>query len=131
MWINSSLSLPIYEQIVDSIKDMIFLGGFKENEKLPSIRELSTTLTVNPNTVSKAYSILEKDEAIYPLTGKGYFVNPKYKSKLIKERKEKIEKEIESIIKDAMKIGLKEDDILNMIKATFIKRMEGELYDRG
>ncbi len=65
----------IYEQIVDGCKEMIICGDYEPNAKLPSVREMSALLTVNPNTIQKAYSRLEQDGWIYTVTGRGAFVS--------------------------------------------------------
>ena len=65
----------IYEQIVDGFKEMIVSGSMAPGEKLPSVRDLSAKLTVNPNTIQKAYSKLEADGWIYLVTGRGAFVS--------------------------------------------------------
>ena len=67
---------PLYEQIKEKLKELIIGGVLKENEKLPSVRELATTLTINPNTVQKAYKDLESEGYIYSLPAKGSFVSP-------------------------------------------------------
>ena len=65
----------IHEQIQDGIKKLIMTGILKENEQLPSVRDFSLTLTVNPNTVQKAYKELESNGIIYSVKGKGNFVS--------------------------------------------------------
>ncbi len=65
---------PLYEQVKDKMKDMILNGLLKEHEQLPSVRELSMHLTVNPNTIQKAYKDLEAEGYIYSVPGKGNFV---------------------------------------------------------
>ena len=60
----------IYEQLVDKVKEMIVYGILKPDEQLPSVRALSTQLTVNPNTIQKAYRELEREGYIYSLQGK-------------------------------------------------------------
>ena len=62
--IDARSSTPIYEQIMGQIKEAIMRGLLEPGEKLPSVREMSTLLTVNPNTVSKAYQELEREKAI-------------------------------------------------------------------
>lgn len=68
---------PIYEQIKEKIKELIIKGVLKENDKVPSVRELASTLTINPNTIQKAYRELEFEGYIYSLRAKGSFVSPK------------------------------------------------------
>ena len=65
---------PIYEQLVERIEFLILNGFLKENEQLPSVRELATNLAINPNTVQKAYAYLEQEGVTYSVSGKGRFV---------------------------------------------------------
>lgn len=65
---------PLHEQITQGVKDLIMCGALKADEQLPSVRELSVNLTVNPNTVQRAYKTLEADGVIYSIRGKGNFV---------------------------------------------------------
>lgn len=64
----------IYEQVIDNLKELIMTGTLASGEKLPSVRELSKTITVNPNTVQKAYRELERQGYIYTTSGVGTFV---------------------------------------------------------
>lgn len=65
---------PLHEQIQLGIKNMIVSGVLAQNEKLPSVRELAVSLTVNPNTVQRAYKDLETEGLIYSVVGRGNFV---------------------------------------------------------
>lgn len=65
---------PIYEQLYKKILELILKQDLKANDKLPSVRELAKDLGVNPNTVSKAFQMLERDKVIYSLAGRGSFV---------------------------------------------------------
>lgn len=67
---------PIYVQIVDEIRRAIVAGGLDGDEPLPSVRELASSLQVNPNTVSRAYRELERDGLVYVRRGRGTFVSP-------------------------------------------------------
>ena len=67
-------NIPIYLQIIDTIKKNIAKGKWLPGEKLPSVRELSKTITVNPNTVQKAYRELERQGYVYTTSGVGTFV---------------------------------------------------------
>ena len=72
--INYRDSRPIYEQIKDGIRKLIVQGIMQNNEKLPSVRELATSLTINPNTIQRAYRELEAEGYVYTVKGKGCFV---------------------------------------------------------
>ena len=66
---------PIYEQIKQRFKDLIVKGVLKENDKIPSVRELALNLAINPNTIQKAYKELELEGYIYSVKAKGCFVS--------------------------------------------------------
>lgn len=65
---------PIYEQIIDNIKELIVSGVLKRDEQLPSVRQLAQELAINPNTIQKAYAELERQGVTYSLKGRGSFV---------------------------------------------------------
>ena len=64
-------NLPIYDQIVNGFIRLRSIGVLRADDKLPSVRQLANELHINPNTVQKAYSILEGDGIIYSMSGKG------------------------------------------------------------
>ncbi|HAA2720078.1 TPA: GntR family transcriptional regulator [Listeria monocytogenes] len=72
--INTKSQLPIYEQIVQKIKEQVVKRILQEGEKILSIREFASRIGVNPNTVSKAYQELERQEVIVTVKGKGTFI---------------------------------------------------------
>lgn len=72
--LNYRDSKPIYEQIKDGLRKLVISSSLTANEKLPSVRELASTLAINPNTIQKAYRDLEGEGYIYTVAGKGTFV---------------------------------------------------------
>ena len=64
---------PFYEQIKDNLRQLLVTHSISENEKLPSVRELASVLTINPNTIQRAYRELETEGYIYTVPGKGTF----------------------------------------------------------
>ena len=72
--LNYRDSRPIYEQIKDGFRKLIMQGVMAVDEKLPSVREMATTLTINPNTIQRAYRELEQEGYVYTVAGKGSFV---------------------------------------------------------
>ena len=66
-------SRPIYEQIKDGLRKLIVTGALRTGEKLPSVRALATQLSINPNTIQRAYNELEGEGYIYSVPGKGSF----------------------------------------------------------
>ncbi len=88
---------PIHEQITQGLKELVISGVLTPDEKLPSVRELSVSLTVNPNTVQRAYKTLENEGIIYSVPGKGNFIAK------IPEISTKQLESLYSILKDTVK----------------------------
>ena len=74
--INARDPRPIYVQIKEGLCRLILTGALAEGERLPSVRELAMELTINPNTIQRAYREMENEGFIYSMTGKGSFVAP-------------------------------------------------------
>lgn len=73
--IDFTSRLPIYEQLYNNTVRLISLGALQPGEKLPPVRTLASQLGVNPNTVSKAYQMLERDGVVYSVVGRGSFIS--------------------------------------------------------
>jgi GntR family transcriptional regulator len=69
-------SRPIYEQVKDGLRRLMVTGAIQEGEKLPSVRTLASTLTINPNTIQRAYEALEREGYVNSVPGKGSFAAP-------------------------------------------------------
>ena len=107
--VNYRDSRPIYEQIMDGFRKQIIRGVLQKDEKLPSVRELATMLTINPNTISRAYRELEHEGYIYTSQGRGCFVAgiPDTNKKRIGELKEILKKTIEEL----KFLGVRKEDV--------------------
>ena len=66
---------PIYEQIIEKMSELLAMGALPQDEPLPSVRALASELSINPNTVQRAYVELERRGFIYSIKGKGNFAN--------------------------------------------------------
>jgi len=106
---------PIYEQIVNEIERYVALGILKEKEQILSIRELASNLGINPNTVKKAYSILESRNIIISMSTKGCFISENA-SKVKKNSIDNYLKEINDIIDKLEKLGMSKEEIIKRIK---------------
>lgn len=116
--ISNSSSDPIYEQIKQAIKTAILSDELKEDENLPSVRNLANDLRISFLTVKKAYDELEEEGYIKTIQGKGSFVAPKNIELMKEERRREIEKHVEEIIKIAKIYNINKseiDDIFNYI----------------
>lgn len=106
--------LPIYEQLVEKFKELIISEVLKRDEKLPSVRSLANELTINPNTIQKAYRELERQGYIYSILGKGNFVASVLQSGN-DERLSKLKDELVKILSEAMYLGMKKEAIINIV----------------
>ncbi|ALC82244.1 MULTISPECIES: GntR family transcriptional regulator [Bacillus] len=100
---------PIYEQLVVNIKELIISGVLKTDERLPSVRSLSGELTVNPNTIQRAYRELEYQGMIYSIKGKGNFVAPISGQQNV-EKLVELKNEIRKVTAEAIFHGLTHSD---------------------
>ncbi len=105
---------PIYEQLISNIKSLAFNGLLEPDEQLPSVRTLSRELTINPNTIQKAYTELERQGVIYSLPGRGSFISSNT-GELAKLKLETLLSEIRTDIKKAKDSGLSREDVLSCI----------------
>lgn len=105
--------VPIYEQLVEKIKELIIMEVLKGNEQLPSVRSLATELTVNPNTIQKAYRELENQGYVYSIPGKGNFVAPINKNRKL-EKVNKLKEEIKKLILEAIYLGITKEELMDI-----------------
>jgi DNA-binding transcriptional regulator YhcF (GntR family) len=111
---NFKDNLPIYIQIMNLIKKRIILGELKEGEKLPSVREMSTELKVNPNTIQRSYQELERENLVSTQRGTGSFVTEDMN--IINELKKNMANNIvEGFLKEMKSIGFNPSEIINLI----------------
>ncbi|MFO1444843.1 GntR family transcriptional regulator [Bacillus sp. Bva_UNVM-123] len=106
---------PIYEQLVERLKELIIAEILKTDEQLPSVRTLAQQLTINPNTIQKAYRELEIQGYIYSVKGKGSFVSPV----IIEENTEKITKvktDLRKLLSEALYLGMTADELYSLVK---------------
>lgn len=111
--VNFQSRTPVYQQLYDDVVRLASLGVLKSHTKLPPVRVLASELGINPNTVSKAYKMLEADGYIYSTVGRGSFVS----DKLEQDKAEKIEakKDLKSALRRAYKNGITKEEIDAMV----------------
>lgn len=123
MKIESKSKLTIFQQIVNQMIEYISLGVYKPSDKLPSIRELSSRLNVNPNTIQKAYRELERQGFIYSIVAKGVYVSEiNHQSQKI--TKKMLQKTIRHAVVQSFYIGINEDELHSLIREEFERSVE-------
>lgn len=111
---------PIYEQLYNNVVKLVSLGVLKPDDKLPPVRTLATELSVNPNTVSKAYKLLENDGYICSAVGKGSFISSDISAHSA-EKKVAVDK-LEIQLKSAIDLGLTRDELDAMADRHFSEK---------
>ena len=101
---------PIYEQVTEKLEGMILVGVLQEDSQLPSVRSMAVALSINPNTIQRAYAELERKGYIYSVKGKGSFVAD---SKRLRElRQEEACKKVRDASREASALGIPRERIL-------------------
>lgn len=116
--------LPIYEQLVEKLKQLIVSDVLTAHEQLPSVRQLANQLTINPNTIQKAYRELEQLGYIYSLPGKGSFVSTVQENSNPQRLKE-IKDHIELLLSEAIFLGLDKKILLQIIENAYDQKKGG------
>lgn len=108
---------PIYEQVTEKLKELMLLGVLKENDPMPSVRSLAMDLSINPNTIQRAYAELERRGYIYVVKGKGSFVA---ESSAMKEnRKKELLIQVSEIIDEAIRLGISGQELKQMVEIQY------------
>lgn len=119
--------LPIYEQLYQNITRMAALGAAEENEQLPSVRALAQELGVNPNTVQKAYQLLERDGIIYSVPGKGSFISENINA--LSQQKEMATQKLRDAAKSALDCGMPKDEAVRHVENVYEGRSSSDINE--
>ena len=117
--------VPIYRQIVNQVKYLIAAGKLRTDEELPAIRVLAERLSVTPNTVVKAYGVLQTEGLVYKRQGAGTFVSDTKSPLARKEQKRILTQRADALWADASQLGFTFDEILVLL------RKRHEALDKG
>lgn len=112
--INTGSAVPVYEQLKRQIRLGIVSGKYPADHRMPSIRQLATQLTINPNTIAKVYRQLESDGFLISRSGSGFFVKLE-KEHLSKTRKKLLTEMTEEFISSAIEFGFTPEELINTL----------------
>lgn len=103
-------SRPVYEQVKEGFRRLILQGVLQKDEKMPSVREMATSLAINPNTIQRAYRELEQEGYIYSIAGKGSFVAgiPQIST----EKKQEYLATFDNLVEELLYMGIKKQDLI-------------------
>lgn len=115
---------PLYEQVREKLRILIYQEVMPAGTRLPSVRQLAMELSINPNTIQRAYMELEQEGLIYPVKGKGNFVAD---ISVIQEKTRAAYcKKLREIVEKGKKLGIAENEIIHLIKIYY----EEGVYDQ-
>ena len=114
--INNTSMIPVYEQLIDQIKQEIIGGGLKEGDALPSVRNLAGELRISELTVKKAYDKLEEDGVTVTVHGKGSYVAATDIPLALEARRKAVEEEFSEAVSKARSAGLEDDEIREILE---------------
>lgn len=106
---------PIYEQIVERFETLILKNVLRADEQMPSVRSLAVELSINPNTIQKAYTELERRGFIYTVKGRGNFVSGD--NGLAERRRAEYTDRILALVREALDIGMPKAELIQKIEA--------------
>ena len=115
--------IPLYEQVIKQVESFIMVGILTKDEQLPSVRNLSMELSVNPNTIQKAYTELDRRGIIYSVPGRGNFISQKASSILGDSKMNRLP-ELEILLKELAFAGVAKEEILEYVELAY--KEEGE-----
>ncbi len=119
---------PIYEQIIENMKQLVVSGALKRDEQIPSVRQLAQELAINPNTIQKAYAELERQGVIYSLKGRGSFVGSSLQELRSIQQNERLE-ELVALSKELYRLQVPQEELYLVIQQVYKQQKEDEIHD--
>ena len=114
--VNPAAGVPIYEQLAEQVRARVARGQLRPDDRLPSVRELSQTLVVNPNTIVRAYAELEREGMLYTRPGMGVFVAKIPPPLAKKARRERLAAGLDRILVDAARLGFSAKELVDLVE---------------
>lgn len=105
---------PLYEQVTEKFRTLIYQGVLPADSRIPSVRQLAMELSINPNTIQRAYMMLEQEGLIYPVKGKGNFVADT--QKIQEESKENFRQEFLELVRKGNHTGFEDEELIALVQ---------------
>src|SRR5262245_27968675 len=119
--IEPSSRTPIYRQLVAQIREAVARGRMKPEERLPSVRDLSRQLVINPNTVARVYTELEREGVLNTRPGLGVFVAQPKSDLTRRARKDRLTAVLDSFLTEAVHLGFGAEEVLALVSERMAK----------
>ncbi len=108
---------PLYEQVTEKFRTLIYQGVLPADSRIPSVRQLAMELSINPNTIQRAYMTLEQEGLIYPVKGKGNFVADT--QKIQEKSKENFRQEFLELVRKGNHTGFEEEELMALVQRVY------------
>lgn len=113
--VDTSSREPIYRQLATQVREAVARGRLQPGEKLPSVRELSRSLVVNPNTIARAYTELERERVLHTRQGMGVFVAKPSCDLTRSAKKKKLGELLDGLLTEAVYLGFRKQEVLDIV----------------
>src|SRR6188768_4202521 len=113
--VDTTTRVPIYRQLMDQIRLAVARGRLKPGSRLPSVRELSRQLVVNPNTIARVYTELEREGVLNTRPGRGVFVAQPNGELNDQARRERLRTAMDSLLTEAVHLGFTAEQVLALL----------------
>ena len=110
--------VPVYEQIINQVEEKILIGVLRAGDKMPSVRSLSIELSINPNTIQKGYTELDRKQIIVTVPGKGAFVSDKASEVILTASRDRLT-ELASMVKQMHFAGIRKEEIIDIVNKVY------------
>ena len=117
--IDYQSKLPLYEQIAERFQAMILRGALPPDSQMPSVRSLAMDLSINPNTIQKAFSLLEQRGYIYTVRGRGNYVADT--ARLAEQEKASLLKEVNNLLIQGKELGISRKEFIAVVDMLYGK----------
>lgn len=114
---------PVYEQIINQMQQFILTGILKPSDKLPSVRNLSMSLKINPNTIQKAYTEIDRRGLTYSVPGRGIFIAETALDKLLESERQKLS-DLSGLINNLAIAGISREEVIELVNQIYDSRKE-------
>lgn len=115
--IDYQSKLPLYEQIAERFQALILRGALPPGSQMPSVRSLAVELSINPNTIQKAFALLELQGYIYPVRGRGNYVSDT--AKLAENKKHSLLEEIRQLLRQGKELGITRSEYITVLDGLY------------
>lgn len=110
--------VPVYEQLIKQVEELVLIGVLKSGDKMPSVRSLSIKLSINPNTIQKAYTELDRRGLIITVPGKGSFISD-VAGQIVEEKSRGKMDNLNQIVTELAYAGVTKEEVIQAVEKVF------------